>query len=285
MDQNEIKQPDSSGDEIKNLSSPDVSSDEPKNVEEIEDLSVVEKITGVFVSPVSTFQYLARRPDFWTAFIVLSLIGIALAMAITPKIIPLSLAQGIEAIQNNPKITSDQDRQTAINITSKITPIAIYVGSIIGTPLNLALGFILSSLTVFLIGLIMGLNADFKRLLGVLPWLWFIRIFSSIIQTIIIMKTDITTMDQFQDFRVIKPFSAISLVPQSVELSKPIAAILSTIDPFFIWATIVMVFALQYANKSTRSQAITTTAIYLVLYLAATALMMTVVSALPGGTH
>ncbi len=232
--------------------------------EQIEELSIVEKIIGVYISPIATFKRLARRPDFWSAFIIVSLIWIAIQMVMLPTSMPLIESNTITQMQKSfaEQGLPEKDQTEAIGIIAKSMRILSYVGTVVGPPIGLAIGFLMMSGLIFLVSLGQGLDTDFKRLLGVMPWLSLISIFSEVAKTVVGMIRGITTFEQLTDMRYLKPFSLAGLIPQSVELSPGTAAVvqvLGLIDPFFIWSTIVMVFALQAANRCTRSQAIVTT--------------------------
>ena len=240
-----------------------------------EELTAVDKIVGVFVSPITTFRYLARRPDFWTAFIALALLSIALAMVVTPKVLPMAMNVTIDQLQNQPGM-SDQDRAKAIEVVRKAIPIATYSQAILGTPIGLAVIWIISVALIFVIALIQGLDTDFKRLLGVYPWIGFISLFSAILQKLPLLTRELTSTQQMQDPRFLMPYSLLGLVPQTVELPRFVAAVLGMIDPFYIWSFVVTVIALEQANRCKRSQAILTTVIFYAISLAVAAGLMAV---------
>jgi hypothetical protein len=237
--------------------------------EESEDLSIVEKIIGVYIAPVNTFRYLADHPDFWSPLIIVTLIIIAVSMAGLPKMMPLIESQVVEKMQQQFQAagTTESEQATAIDVTLKIVRISTYVSTIIGTPIAMAVSWILVAALVFFVSLGQGLDTDFKRLLGMIPWLSMISIISQIISKVTMLMGSYNSMEELQDFRNIMPLSLIQLVPKSVDLPIWQSAFLGMIDPFFIWSTIVMVFALQYGNRCKRSQAIVTTIIVTLISL------------------
>ena len=247
--------------------------DEPNEPQPHDDeLSAVDKIVGVFIAPASTFKYLAGRPDFWTPLIVLSLIGIAFAMMVLPKTMPVGQAAAIEKVQeqlDKAPGTSEQDRAKTIEIVKKTSEISGYVAAIIGTPIAMGIMWVIMVAVIFFISLMQGLDTDFKRLLGVVPWASFVSFFSQGLQTWVMMSRDLTSMDQLQNMRYLKPFSLLGLFPETVELPKFVEGIFGTIDPFFIWYVILLIIAVQQANKCTRAQAAVSSLIYTALSLAA----------------
>jgi len=260
----------------------DVSVEESEVIEEEEDfedeeLSIAEKVIGVYIAPVNTFRQLADRPDFWTAFIILSLIGIALATVMLPRTLPIVTSGTVEQMQESftAQGMSETDQATALSVMTKTVRISSYVGAIIGPPIQYAIGWLLVTALIFFIALIQGFDTDFKRLLGVVPWLTFISIGSSITAVVRLMNTELVSMQQMQKLQMQMPLSIGALIPEGANLPVFIEGVLGLIDPFFIWSTIVMVFALQYANRCSRSKAITTTIIATVIILAVMGGLMT----------
>jgi hypothetical protein len=231
-----------------------------------DELSAVEKILGVFVAPHSTFKYLSRRPDFWTAFIVLVLAGIAFAMIATPKMIPLQIEAAIEGVQKSPGLT-ETDKSGAVEMIRKYTPIAAYVGAAVGTPIAAAIMWLLASAVVFFAAMFQGLDTDYKRVLGVLPWTAFPTLFSQALGTVVVSMREFTDVSQALDMRLMRPFSLMGLIPASIGMPKMVEFILGSIDPFYIWGIIITVIALEYANRCKRPQAIITTLVLTVLSL------------------
>ncbi|MCX6646857.1 MAG: YIP1 family protein [bacterium] len=242
--------------------------EELEDDEDVEDLSVAEKVIGVFIAPKSTFKYLAERPDFWSAFIIISLILIALGMLTMKNLMPMMLTQTIEQTQEKLASSgmSEQDMATTINQLQKYMPYFFYGQAVIGTPIGLVVAWLLLTVAVFFIGLMQGLKTDFKNLFGILPWLSLISMVpAKIIASVIIFSGKITSIADMTNMRVMAPVSILGIIPQNVALPKIVEGMLSTIDPFYIWSMIVMVFALEYVNKCKRSQAITTTVIIAIL--------------------
>ncbi len=227
------------------------------------DLSVVEKVIGVYVSPVRTFKALAVRPDFWSALIIISLIAIAAAMLILPKTLPLIESMVAEQLQSSPGMTED-----SIPVALNAIRIMQYVQSTIGVVIGLAVAWLLGTLLIFFISLIQGLDTDFKRLLGMVPWISFVSILSQFTGVYVIMMRTLESIEQMQDMRFMRPLSLLQVIPDSVDLPVWQEALLAAIDPFYIWALIITVIALEYANRCTRTQAIVTTAIATIISLA-----------------
>ena len=233
--------------------------------EESEDLSVVEKIMGVFVSPVSTFQYLAKKPDFWTPFILLTLFGITAGFLIMPVITQggeLAMAEAVSQATG-----SDEEAEQGLAIAKKITGIAIYVGVFIGTPINVAIQCLIITALIFFIGMFQGMDVSFKRLIGVMPWTLVLPTIGSIINALMIMDVKITDVDMMKDVAFMKPFSLAGILPESLNLPVSLSTLAASIEPFTIWAWILVVFAVEAANRCNRSKAIATTIIYILISL------------------
>jgi len=239
--------------------------DDELDGDEDEELSVVEKIIGVFISPKKTFSYLADHPDFWWPLIIISLIMIGTSVMIMPKMMPIIQAQAIEQITNNANIP-EADREQTIAMIQKFIPIQAYVG--VGLiPVGVAIAWLVETLLIFLIGLIQGFESDFKKLIGVIPWLSFISMISEVLKNIIIFTMSEMPDDLVKNPAIAKPFSAAILLANNPDTPVWLKTFLTAIDPFAIWSVIVMVFALEAANKCTRSQAIVTVVIVTIVGL------------------
>lgn len=255
--------------------------DEPGNIDEFDDnefiddedyeeLSVAEKVIGVFISPGKIFKYLSERPDFWSPFIIISLVLIACVMLYMTNLMPMLVSETIAKtqIELEAQGVSESEITEIITAMAKYLPYVFYGQTVIGQPIGILLVWLMLTLGVFFIGLMQGLKTDFKKLFGVLPWISFIGMLPvQIITTIIYMSGRVTEMADMQNMRIVKPYSLAGLFPESVELPKFVLGVLGTIDPFYIWSLIVMVIALEHVNNSKRSQAIITTVIIAVIGL------------------
>jgi hypothetical protein len=244
--------------------------------EDDEELSVAEKVIGVFISPGKTFKYLSERPDFWSPFIIISLVLIACGMLYMTNLMPMLVSDTIAKTQIELEAAgmSESEITEIISAMAKYLPYVFYGQTVIGQPIGILIVWLLLTLGVFFIGLIQGLKTDFKKLFGVLPWISFIGLLPvQIITTIIYMSGRVTEMADMQNMRIVKPYSLLSLFPESIELPKFALGVLGTIDPFYIWSLIVMVIALEHVNNSKRSQAIITTAIIAVIGLVLSGVM------------
>lgn len=237
-----------------------------------EELSAVERIFGVYFAPVATFRNLAKRPNFLTPLIVLSLIIIALTVVVLPKTSPLTESYTIAQMQEGfeQSGTPESEQEIAINVTKQIVRIGSYVGAVIGVPIILAVTWLLTAALIFFIAMFQGLDSDYKRLLGVVPWISFVTVLSQIVQTVLTLTRETTSFEQLQDMRFMRPFSLVGLVPGAVELPNWQTILLAAIDPFYIWSIVVMVFALEAANRCSRGQAVVTTIITMIITLAVT---------------
>lgn len=253
--------------------------------DEEESLNVVEKVVGVFISPVQTFTYLARKPDFWSALIILSLIGIALQMLVLPKTMPLIEAATVEAMQEafDAQGATEAERDAAIQTMLTGTRIGSYIMGTIGVPIALAITWLLSGVLIFFVSMIQGLDTDFKRIMGVYPWTNFITLIPQIISTLFLMNASLESMDQTRDFRLLKPYSLLALIPQSADLPLWQEALISSIDPFTIWLFFILAIALEKVNRCTRSQAYVTSGITIVVSIIVTSLLAGLGSAMGQG--
>jgi len=190
---------------------------------------------------------------------------------------PLMQAQAVQGIINNPDLSESQREETMAMI-QKYVPIGAYV-QVALLPLFFAIAWLISTLLIFLVGLIQGLESDFKKLIGVIPWLSFISMISEVLKNIIIFTMSEVPDDLMKNPAIVKPFSAAILLANNPDAPVWLKMFLTSIDPFTIWSVVVTVFALEAANKCTRSQAIVTVVIVTIVGL----LIMLGLSFLQGG--
>ena len=231
--------------------------------EEEESLSVVEKFIGVFAYPVKTFTYLAQKPDFISALIIISLISIGLNMISLPKTMPLYEKQTIALLDKQMSAQSipDNEKTKAMESALPMLRITYYVGKTLGVPIGLLIVWLLTSVLIFFIALGQGLDTDFKRLMGIIPWLSVVTLIQLIISIVIYHTADLSNVELEQDPYLLKPYSLLAFFPKSLGLPMMLQTLISSIDPFLIWSFILTVIALMKANRCTKTQAIITTAI------------------------
>jgi hypothetical protein len=245
--------------------------------DESEELSVAEKVIGIFISPKHTFKYLAEHPDFWSAFIIMALVMIALGMVSMMTLMSMLITQTIEQTRTQLAASGMTEEELAATVSKiqQYMPYFLYLQAAIGQPINLLVAWLLLTVGVFFFGLMQGLKTDFKKLFGVLPWLSFVSMLPvQIISAVIVNSGRIAEIGDMANMRIMKPYSLMILIPQNIVLPKFVEGILGSIDPFFIWSIVLMVIALEYANTCKRSQAIVTTIILSILGLLITAAMV-----------
>jgi hypothetical protein len=240
--------------------------EETLDEEEPEELSIVEKIVGVFISPVSTFRYLSKNPDFWTPFIVLSLIGIACAFLIMPVMLKGMELAMTEQMSNAGVPTGGGPGEPSMSMLMGIIRVTLYVATVLGPPINNAISWLVGCAIIFFIALFMGLDTDYKRLLGVVPWTFFMITIASIVNSVLLIGFEVTEAAQVRDPSVLRPFSLAVLLPDSLPFWQK--AVASMIDPFSIWTAIALIFAVEAANRCKRSQALVITIIFVIIAVA-----------------
>lgn len=233
--------------------------------EEDEELTIVEKIIGVFTSPSKTFAYISEHPDFWWPLIIISLIMIGASVLVMPKMMPLIQDTMVESIRGNPGM-DEATKDAAVEQMVPYIP-AIAYGQLGFIPIMMGFSWLFSALIVFLTGLGQGLQVEFKKLMGVIPWLGFISMLSETAKSIYLFSLKELPDGIITNPGLAKPFSAAALVAGNPDTPSWLGVFLSAIDPFTIWATIVMVTALQHANKCTRNQAIVTVVVTTIIGL------------------
>ena len=227
-----------------------------------EEQGIIDRLINVFLDPAALFKGLAKKPEFWTPIIV---VGIITAI-MTAAIFPVQHKIGWE-IRKAQLVSSEADEDEIAKEGEKyFNP----TGKKIGMGIAIVFGFIVNPIAwlvtagvIFVISLIQGLDTSFRRVFSVVAYASIIRIIGSwVIDNVIKLAQNVETVEAWSRSKI----SLATLLPP--DAPGPLVAVMSAIDPFFIWFLVVLVIGLTFANKCKLKAAITTTVIYLVIVLA-----------------
>jgi hypothetical protein len=197
------------------------------------------------------------KPDFWTPWIVVGVLMLVITTFTFPVTFDLGVERQIQILQQQGKsdaeIAKKAEQIENLRTFSMVT--AIVLSAI--APL---IGWLISAGIIFLISLIQGLEAGFKRIFSVVAYTSMISILGSgVIDKIIKLARGADTMDEWERSII----SLAVLLPANAH--KALVTILSIVDPFFIWALVVMAIGLTYVNKCRMRSAVVTIIIYVII--------------------
>ncbi|PYQ29820.1 MAG: hypothetical protein DMF56_08820 [Acidobacteria bacterium] len=208
-----------------------------------------QRFIGVIISPVETFQDIARKPDFLMPMIVFILISYATAFFTIPKIDWEAVtAQQVEAMKaKNPNMAqSDIDRMT--RITQTIGKVFGWFGPILGIIMWLILAGVL-----FLAFKLFGGQQTFKQALSTVLYSWVPMVLYGIVLAIIIAARP-GNWDPTHIATIVKSNPAFLV---NMKEHAALYSLLSAIDIFTIWTLILLIIGFAICSKVSRAKAAT----------------------------
>ena len=139
------------------------------NGPEGEELIIVQKIVGIFTSPAKTFASVDLSPTWIVPLALVLAVNLVFVYFANNIILEETLVQQEEAMVERGMDPEKIDQ--AIAQVEKWTPISIWVFTIIGPPIMLA---IVSGVFLFVGNVILGGKTSFKKVLSVTAWSWLI---------------------------------------------------------------------------------------------------------------
>ncbi len=192
-----------------------------------EELSLIQRLIGIVISPSKTFSYIKEKPDWIFPLLITITISISVQIVIKPYF--------FESKQYDKTITdvmerANIDREAAEEMMHKNMTIFMPVGALIGTPLMM----LLFSGAMFLGGnLVMGGETSFKHLYSVNAYLGIVGAVGMLLKLPLIMakgSTDIVT-----SFAILMP-------PEADE--SILYKLLSLFDVILIWESVIAAIGL-----------------------------------------
>jgi hypothetical protein len=215
--------------------------------------SVWEDFLDIFYEPTQVF---ARRMDgkFGLALLVLVVLSAALIYAMMQSLEPAFTGemdrQMAKAAAENPSITPEQ-----IQGMRGLGSIMMMVYAVIGVPIMV----MLTGLVLWLVGKLFDSVQTLGQALMVATYANFPRLLGSLLMTLQGFAIDPANMNRIYDVS----FSAARFAPEGT--SELVLAILSRIDVFTIWATILLGIGLHVTGKVPKTNAMIAAFIVFVL--------------------
>lgn len=134
-----------------------------------EELTIVQKVVGVFTSPAKTFASVDLSPTWIVPLVLAIAVSVVFVYVANDIILDETLIQQEEAMVERGMDPEQIDQ--ALAQVEKWTPISVWVFTIIGPPIMLA---IVSGVFLFVGNVILGGKTSFKKALSVTAWSWLI---------------------------------------------------------------------------------------------------------------
>ena len=230
---------------------------------ETESYGLMSRIIGVFIEPSKAFKHIAEKPEIWGPMLFMFVILLVSSLLTMNKQVDLAVQTASEMMSEKGLPADTIDQATMVTIwTTRFQSLLQTIGVL--------LIWLVFSLIVFIVGLILGQEANYKSSLAVVGYssLPGILIKSGFLSTILLMTRDWSSTAEFQE-AVMRSSLGLYTFLGHMEINNNLKAVFATIDPFLIWGIILMAIGLKFANRTKMSNAWTTTIICNIVYIAA----------------
>lgn len=212
------------------------------------------RLTGAFFAPVSTFESIARKPDWLVPLILIVALSILSVFMVSSKIdVEASIREQL-ADRNMTEEQIDQAVEIGVKVQKFTMPIAIVM-----TPVMLVIiaGILLLAFRV------MGGEVGFLQSFGITLYAWLPQALKGLVMSVLIALRDKVTQNEV--VTILK--SNLGFLADPIE--KPIPfAILSSIDVFNFWTIALLGIGFAFATKWPRPKAVTLVGVlYVVIIL------------------
>ncbi|MBZ5626535.1 MAG: YIP1 family protein [Acidobacteriia bacterium] len=207
-------------------------------------MSEMSRLSGVFFEPKKAFEDVAARPAFWVPLILTILVGVVFSALLGQHVGWSEVVR--QQQQMNPKqaervaqLPADQ-RDRAAALTTTITQISSYAGSVLGRPI----GYLI--VAAVLLGIVRGIMSapiKFKQVFAILCY----ASLPGILQTV--LKTVVMFLKKPEDFNIVNPlaFNPAAFMDFTTS-SKFVYTIAASLDVFAIWTIVLVAIGLKAAG-------------------------------------
>ncbi len=206
------------------------------------ELGWMERLTGIFFSPGKTFKDIAKKHDWGLIpLIIMIIVGLAAngVFLMTHDIGEMVITQ-LEDSGEMGNIPEEQ-LDTVMKISGISTKIAMVVGSVVAPP---AVAAIIAFIFLIIFKL-SGSENTFGQTFTVVCYSWFIYTIKSALFLVLLLFKRVRTLDELAYF--VK--SNVAAFVNSEAISKPLLALLASIDVFTIWVLVLMSVGLAAITK------------------------------------
>ena len=232
---------------VEKESAPSAPTEEPESLEGIldkisetpgeevpEELSVIQRIWGIFVNPKQVFEYLRAKPDFIIPLVFIIIVSVAVNLAVYD----IAIQDQIAKIEESERIPDEQKDLIIDRMEESKHGIKHIISVFVVPPINVLIIFgLVSGIFLFIGNILLGGKARFAQIFS-------IYCYSYLIITIAgtIVKLPLWLAKQTVQVET----SLALLVPETA--SKTLHNILSSFDVFTLWFLIVfgIGFAIVY---------------------------------------
>ena len=202
--------------------------------------SFFSRAMGVFISPGTAFESIARKPDFLAALMVGVVSTIVFTETMLAKIgIERIVRRSIELSPRAAQFSAEQMDQ-AVHRGATFGLILARVSEFVAVPVYI---LIVAAVGLFIVNLIFGGTATFKASFSVICYANLIKLVEAVLGMVVILFGD---PDQFNPQNFAPSNAGFFLSPQ--DTARPLYIVASSFDVFTIWFLIVASLGLSLVS-------------------------------------
>jgi hypothetical protein len=216
---------------------------EKKNRED--EMNVFQRFLGVIFNPQPTFQFLAQKPVWLDALIVLLLFS-AFFSYLT---YPYSQQDNLQAFQDNKELrerVGEKQFNQMVESMQNPTPAQRTIATVMG-PVSIGIGFLISSLVILILGRMTSTQGHFNQIFSVYLHANFVdKVIGYGIKLPLIYMTE----------SIVQTTTSLALFFPTLEVTSSAFIILSQFDLFQIWLFGILAFGLAAVFKISLKKAL-----------------------------
>lgn len=213
----------------------------PPAAAEPEKPNTLQRIIGVLMSPGTTFESIAQRPNILGPLLIFIVIAIASSVAVAMKVDFTAMAR--EAIEANPNIPPDRV-ESSVNVTKTIMKITMYA-----SPLLIVLMLVITAGVCLLAFKMFGGEGNFNIALSVTIYSWFPRLIRGILGAIVMFTKGSLSFYELQN--PVMSNLAFLFDPKTQPVQYALG---SALDIFNIWSLVLLIIGLASMSKLSKAR-------------------------------
>lgn len=221
-----------------------------------EELSLVQRLIGIFTQPGRVFNYLRSKPDF----VIPLIITILMSIFSSYMVYDVALDDSIQRIEQSEKFSEQQKDKMIENIESRRLGVWRTVSIVAFPTVGVVVIVLLVTLIFWFVGnVVLGGKATFKQLLSAYSYSWLIYgIPGALVSTWLIL--------QYQTLKI--PINLAALMPESAG-GTALYRFLESVDIFTVWFLIVFGIGFATMYRFSRQKGLITVFSVWLLYVLA----------------
>lgn len=207
--------------------------------------SFVQRIIGVLFSPVTTFESIARRPDWVLPLLILMGVSLAAGVLIAQHVDFTAMAR--EAMEANPqtaKIPADR-LDTVVRFTAATMKVSAYASPLLSILITaIVAGALMLAFRAF------GGEGTFLQAFSVTVYAWYPRLIKSILAVIVVLSKRSMTIWDLQNPILSNLGFLFDPKTQPVQF-----ALGSSLDLFNLWSVVLLILGFAAVSRLPRARA------------------------------